>query len=418
MPIIGLSDRGLAFPEIGSIRKGAKKTENAPGKDLTYFRVDFDVREVEAIAAFNKVYPGGQPADINIVLPFNTIAEVWDAWLEGYTTGRMVARADGEKFIYLVDCKTGDILVKNGIELKTGQPKPYTAGMVVGLDYHNNPVKCKATGRLKVVLPELQRLAYLTVLTGSQHDIANISSQLLAIQTFCVGLGKGLGGTPLVLRRRPHEISCPDPKDRGKRVRRTKWLLSIEADPEFVKRALLETKRLALPGNGLALPAPQNPMVDPDWGDVEDGEEEEEPGEIVETTPNTIQPPLGNPNFPILPANPRPWTAEQVKERVGWLVLEYTYKKVTVTNDERHVLAATLDTTLGGIKVDRYLVTRWLLDWHDGSTKDLQPAQVKALLTWQGVAKFGDVPSEETIKETQSVLVTAQEAAGQSRLIL
>jgi hypothetical protein len=113
----------------------------------------------------------------------------------------------------------------------------------------------------------------------------------------------------------------------------------------------------------------------------------------------------------------RPWSAEQVKARITHLVLEYTDKKVTITDAERHILAATLDTTLGGIKIDRYLVTRWLLDWHDGSTKGLQPAQVKALLTWQGVAKFGDVPSEEAIKETHSVLVAAQEAAGQSKLL-
>jgi hypothetical protein len=274
MPIKGLSDRGMAFPEIGQIRKGAKKTENAPGKDLPYFRVEFDEKEVATIAAFTMLY-GTQPTDINIVLPFNGIDQLWDAWLEAYTAGRLVARADGEKFQYLMDTKTGDLLVTNGVEIATGKERPYTAGMIVGHDYKNQPVKCKETARLKIVIPELQRLAYLTVLTGSKNDIANISAQLLAIQIFCAGMGKGLGGTPLVLRRRPHEVSCPDPKDKSKRVRRTKWLLSIEADPEFVKAALIETKRLALPGNGLALPEPKDPVPGPDWEELEEEDETE-----------------------------------------------------------------------------------------------------------------------------------------------
>jgi hypothetical protein len=279
--------------------------------------------------------------------------------------------------------------VKNGVDLATGKTRAYTAGMVVATDYQNKPIKCKATGRLKVVLPELQRLAYLTVLTGSLHDIGNISSQLLAIQTFCAGMGKGLGGTPLVLRRRPHEISCPDPKDKGKRVRRTKWLLSIEADPEFVKRALQETKRLALPGNGLALPAPENPPAGPDWTDIGDDEEDE----IIDSEPMPEVEPEPVVEAPIT----RPWTAVQVKARVAELTAEYTKKKVTVSEDDRKVLASVLDTTFKGEKTDRYLMTRWLL-------------------TWQGIKKFGDVPSADAITETISAHTAALEAAGQSKL--
>ena len=42
MPIVGLTDRGMAFPQIGDIRKGEPKGENQPGKDLRWFRVEFD----------------------------------------------------------------------------------------------------------------------------------------------------------------------------------------------------------------------------------------------------------------------------------------------------------------------------------------------------------------------------------------
>jgi hypothetical protein len=301
MPIKGLSDRGLAFPELGQIRKGSPKQKivkdgreiEIQGKDLEYFRVDFDERETEAIAIFKKVY-GDKPTDINIVLPFNSLDQIWEAWLEAYTAGRLVARADGEKFIYLVDTKTGEVVVKNGIDLQTGIARPYTEGMTVGYDYRNQPVKCKATGRLKVVIPELQRLAFLTVLTTSIHDIANLSAQLLAIQTFCTSMDKGVGGTPLILRRRPHEVSRPDSKDKTKRVRGTKWLLSVEADPEFVKRALTEMKRISLPGNGLEMPAPML-QAGPTWDEAED-ESDDEPIE-AETREVTEQPAEAQPEL-------------------------------------------------------------------------------------------------------------------------
>ena len=269
MPIIGLTDRGLAFPELGHIRKGAKKTGNKPGADLTYFRVEFDEREQKAEQEFRRLY-GNEPSAIRIVLPFNEIERMWDAWLEAYTAGRMIARSDGERYIYLIDCNTGKLLVKNGIDIATGQPRPYVEGEPAGYymrqDGRKEPVFCKPSGRLKVIIPELARAAYMTVLTTSIHDIANISDQLRAFQTLNAGR---IAGIPLILRRRPKRISTPNAD--GTRARRVKWLLSIEADPDWVKMALHDTKRLALPGNGLALPEPSLPVQheEPDAADTE-----------------------------------------------------------------------------------------------------------------------------------------------------
>lgn len=284
MPIKGLTDRGLSFPEIGQIRKGAKKTGNRPGEDLQYFRVEFDEREQKAADEFRRIY-GDKPVAIRVILPFNEIERMWDAWYEGYTAGRMVARADGEIFTYLLDSKTNRLLVKNGIDIETGMPRPFIEGNPVGYYTSNGkeqPIFAKPSGRLKVIIPELQRAVYLTVLTTSIHDIANISDQLRAFQTIN---GGQLAGIPLVLRRRPKSISTPNTD--GTRARRVKWLLSIEADPEWVKARLTETKRLALPGNGLALPAPEGYLPDgTDMSELEtdhdEGEIEE--GEYVETT--------------------------------------------------------------------------------------------------------------------------------------
>lgn len=241
MPIKGLTDRQLAFPEIGRIRKGAPKGENRPGKDLTYFRVEFDEQETGAIEVFSRAY-GPEPTEINVILPFDEIDRCWDAWYEAYTAGRMVGRSDGEHFTYLVDVKTGENLVLNS------EPKTPHREVVGHYGQKNEAIRMRPVGRLRVMIPELARAAYLTVLTTSIHDIANISAQLEAFKRVN---GGRIAGIPLVLRRRPKKISVPKPD--GSRMRLAKWMLSIEADPTWVKALLLDVKRSALPGNGLAL---------------------------------------------------------------------------------------------------------------------------------------------------------------------
>jgi hypothetical protein len=269
MPIKGLTDRGLAFPEIGQIRKGAKKGDNRPGADLTYFRVEFDEQEKDTAAAFLKVY-GPKPAYIRIILPFNEIERMWDAWLEAYTAGRLVARSDGEFIAYQLD-NHGDVIVHNWMD-DSGNKVPHPANGVAGQDYKGNAVMFKPTGRLKVIVPELSRAAYLTVMTTSTHDIANISAQLAAFKELN---GGQLAGIPFILRRRPKQISTPS-GDNGQRARRVKWLISIEADPEWVKAKIGQIKTLALPASvdeSAVLPA-EVEQVDDAVIDFDDGEVE------------------------------------------------------------------------------------------------------------------------------------------------
>lgn len=280
MPIRGLTDRKLAFPEIGQIRKGMKVPTKSGGErpmDLKYFRVEFDEQEKERALLFQQVY-GDQPDTINILLPFDDISHVWDAYYEAYVASRMIARSDGEKFLYLVDPKTGQIVVQNGM--------PFTAHRDVVGTYtttesrQQQDIRMKPTGRLKVVVPELKSLVYLTVHTTSVHDIANISSQLEAIHTLN---GGRIAGIPLVLRRRPKKVSATV---NGKRQRIEKWLISIEADPTWVKMRLMTMKAAALPGNGLPMlpdaetPELEEPAINQPWSNVED--EEEEAAEVRE----------------------------------------------------------------------------------------------------------------------------------------
>jgi hypothetical protein len=244
MPIKGLSNRGLALPEIGQIRKGSKKRKNQQGKEifgeeLTYFRVEFAEGEEKAAAKFLSVY-GDKPNAIRVLLPFNEIERTWDPWKEAYTAGRLVARSDGEFVVYMLDNR-GDVVVQNWLD-KSGNKVPHPSNNIAGYDFQNKPVEFKNTGRLKVIVPDLERAAYLTVMTSSTHDIGNISDQLAAFKELN---GGQIAGIPFILRRRPAMISTPS-KD-GPRVRRKKYLISVEVDANWAKAKFGQLNHLALP---------------------------------------------------------------------------------------------------------------------------------------------------------------------------
>lgn len=305
MPIKGLTDRGVAFPQIGNIRKGGKKVQivdKATGKgrvdengkpilmqgpDLQYFRVEFDERETAAIAKFNALYPIGQPSSITVILPFDEIERVWDPWREAYAAGALLHRCDGEFVNYAINPASGEIVVRNGLDAN---------GQRVKCNLQNDPDKrkrCKPTGRLSVIIPELERLAYLVVHTTSIHDILNISNQLAAIRDMN---GGHIAGIPLVLRRRPVEISTPSGTD-GQRARRVKWLISIEADPEWVGRKINSMKISALPAgeSPRILEAPK--QVGPEWSEVGDDEDDDDTieGELIPPTKEEKKPKTESP---------------------------------------------------------------------------------------------------------------------------
>lgn len=282
MPIKGLTDQPRQFSEIGQLRKGAPKPQGKqqPGKDLTYFRATFEDGEEKAADMFHQAY-GSEPREVNIRLPFNTVDENFDAWHKAYVKGGLIHQCDGENIVYAIDPDTGDILVEKGLDAD-GQPvkcsgEPITHWMdSKGKQW---PVFCKPVGRLKVIVPELRRLAFMTVLTTSVWDILNISRQLEAIRY--VNDGK-LQNVPLILKRRPREISTPSGTG-GKRARREKWLLSIEADPDWVA-----TRILALPAPDEAEPL----ALPPGMRDITDDEivEERLPFTDGELEPEIEQP--------------------------------------------------------------------------------------------------------------------------------
>lgn len=258
MPILGLTDRGPQFREIGVLRKGAEKPERGPGKDLDHFR--FDTQDKEALELFKAEY-GDKPMAIKVFLPFRAKEENFEAWKEAYTASSLQHRCNGERTVIWQD-KAGTYHTKEEEQIDC-------------------PGECKQVMRLKVVIPALNRLAFVTVTSTAINDIMAIDSQLDAL----MGGPKGLQGIPMVLRRTKRKISTPETtksgERTGKRLRREKSLLSIEPEREWAQLVLEAQRReamLALSGASIgqrALPAaPANLLISglviPDPDDDED----------------------------------------------------------------------------------------------------------------------------------------------------
>lgn len=248
MSIIGLTNMGALYPEIGHLRKGAPRPQNGnkPGEDLKHFR--FDTDDAEAAKMFEEAY-GKEPRVVRVFLPFQTKEENFAAWREEWTASSLKHRCDGEVMVRW--------LTHRGTYSDEPKPCPYA-------DKSKSEKGCKATARLKVIVRDLIRLACVVVHTTSSNDIRQIDGNLDAL----ILMHGGLTGIPILLKRSKRMISAPAPD--GKRVRREKWLISLEAERQWVELQLAAQERAARPS--------AEPLALPEW----DGEDEDE-DEVVES---------------------------------------------------------------------------------------------------------------------------------------
>lgn len=222
MAIKGLTDGQAQFPQIGTLRKGGKKQKNKEGKeiqgkDLTHFR--FDSKDYKANLDFLNAY-GEEPTEVNIFLPYNTVEENFFTCKEEYDAGGLKHRCDGE--------------IVSVLRIGKNYQRHFAAPCAC-------PGKCKEVGRLKAIIPELKRFAYVVSETHSKNDIANLHQQLTAAE---MTFGR-LTGIPFVLRRVPETISTPYGQG-DKRTRVEKWMLSIEVAPDWSELQLATMRSSAL----------------------------------------------------------------------------------------------------------------------------------------------------------------------------
>jgi hypothetical protein len=229
MAIKGLTDQAASFAEIGTLRKGGKKVdEKKPGPDLKEY-LRFVTHDQAAANAFTAAFgdEGGascQAKEIEFYLPFATVEENLEAWREQYGAGGLIHRCDGETCTMWRDDR-GIVHLNEPVPCPTPTPEQRKAG------------GCKQVARLKIIILELKRFAFVTLTTTSIYDIIALHRNLLAIQM----INGTLRNVPLILRRVEKEISTPGAD--GKRARYKKWLLSIEPHPEWQAKKMLEHRQ-------------------------------------------------------------------------------------------------------------------------------------------------------------------------------
>lgn len=225
MPITGLTNQttfGSGLPRIATLYKGDEKPEagNRPGKDLDYFRIEFEPEYELLCPVWTEMY-GDTPDWLgNVFVAHETVDEAFGTWKEEWTATALLHRCDGENQVLSYDLSIGQYI-------KAKLPCAKTCG-------------CKPTGRLNLVFPDFIEatgaLGYITITTHSINDILTIHRYLSDIEKMH---GK-LTGVPFNFGRKPSEISVPKPKGKpGERMKVTRSLLYLHVTRNFTLHTLL-----------------------------------------------------------------------------------------------------------------------------------------------------------------------------------
>lgn len=258
-PIAGLTDTPKSFIKLGQIRKGAPKGQNAPGKDLDYFRVTFlkGSKAEELAAEFQQLY-GSKPTAINARFADADPASVWDANYECYKQGGLIAKAGSRMredkielfWIFFRDPKTSETIISDGrarnAEGAELLAKPIDLNTPIYNNDKNEPFYLEPVGRLKVVIPELAHIAvgYFEFRPESPKDIRNISSELSSFDGIAKQYGKTITGIPFRLERREEDVTK---RINGKLVAGKSSVVHLNVSGEWGHRALEVLEHLALP---------------------------------------------------------------------------------------------------------------------------------------------------------------------------
>jgi hypothetical protein len=311
MPIKNLTDRQSATPRftrLGIIRKGEKVGEgrNIKLNDLDYFR--FKAESDNIARAFFDAY-GEKPVLIRCYLPYQTVEENWQTWMEEWGYSGLIHRCDGE---IMVQWLNGDKTYQRDYAQSRNLPCPYAAGEKERTK--KNP-GCSEIGRLSIIIPELLEVGffgYVTVRTTSKNDLANISNSLFEAENKAREFGRerGLQGIEFSLRRVYEQIGIRYQQKNGDYVktRGDKWMIRLDPSQEWARRQLeiAQASALALPTPPpSALPQPiiidvehdtisqlpEMPEFDDDTGEVfEQSEEQPETQQHVNDAETSFDP--------------------------------------------------------------------------------------------------------------------------------
>jgi hypothetical protein len=282
------------------------------------------------------------------------------------------------------------------------------------------PVFCKPVGRLKVILPELQRMVFFTVLTSSVHDIENLKSELWAYENMGP---KGLAGIPLILKRVPKKISTPSGTN-GTRARREKWLLHVEVDPKWAQKLFIALTEASMPDLP-ALEAPKN-VTEGEWEE----EDEKEPDEFSNSKPADD---FGGPveqveeeekpdQKPTNTVGGRPYDPETVKQRIAEKAASYAQTGEKASEKFRGLVCGVMEMCFEPEDAEtkskkRHSVLQYLTG--KDSIKEIPDWYIHALKDWlKWTQDTGGLitPDSMAIKEAHKIVTKTLADAGQQKL--
>lgn len=458
MAIFGLTDKKGSFIRLGKIRKGEKDDKGNP-KDLDYFRTTFENGCEDVEAAFLATY-GLKPTRINARLPFAEVRRVWDAFYVCYGKGGQYARAGSDEnglyWVWYRDYSTGEIWVRDGRPLcpegEELMAKRIDLLAPVYTTQGGNPAFLQMEGCLKIVIPELaqvdgkNRYGFFEFHPISPRDIGTISSELDGIREKAEDVGKEIKDIPLILSRRKEMVAK---NIKGVISRGPAWVVHIEVDGSWAGKALEYTDRKALPGGDIVEGDVTELISDPEGFAEEEDEfpdyrtepaappSQELPKPSYKPTaakqfveemeapaqPASIDPPFTPHEVPAASSVPgtRPYPPDVFKAKLNEIIngMPAAYAKankplVLTPPNIGNVLAKIIDGIFNGDKgVSRHIVCAWLIG--TGSTKDMSPAQVRALFKVleikyddQHTPEFDSAPSAVSMDEFRMALEQAK----------
>ena len=182
----GMNLRNQLFPELGNIVAGRNKY----GQKRT-FEMKFDQGYTGDINMPELSY-GFNTESIDVMLPFDRMDKNFRTFYSSKANGVTIMHSDGETITWLKDPITMLPLVSKHRAIipipewgiRAGEIVPYHEITRWGSDIE---VKTSRKAFLKVMLPGLKRLSYLTVLLLQDHDIDSMIRHLEAIEHASIG---------------------------------------------------------------------------------------------------------------------------------------------------------------------------------------------------------------------------------------
>lgn len=265
MPIRGLTRREDVTPRftrLGKLKKGeqrpvvgqdGKQRRNKRGEPMTQ-PVDLDhfrfVGEGPDAGVIEQVFAdayGPEPRQILVYLPYKTLDENWQTWMEEWGASGLVHRCDGA---YMVQWLNDDKSYTTDPEQLQRKPCPYASGEQERTD--DNP-GCVQTGRLALIIPELLEagfVGYVTLEVHSINDLANITASIMDAEGKAAAAvrANGLQGIEFTLRRQQEQIGVRYKARNGDTIKTqaAKWMIRLDPSREWALHQLETARQMAL----------------------------------------------------------------------------------------------------------------------------------------------------------------------------